>query len=116
MLQVRLVRVRVGSRVPTPDSHGGAERSPNEEAEAADEGCEFSFEGGQWVDFHIPGIEQIGGYTIISGAALPAELALRQLCPTSPLEFDLAVKMSRHPPVSASPRPLSARVRATHPN
>ena len=98
MLQVRLIRVRVGSKVvdATLDVPAASASHPGVDAD------DFTFEAGQWVDFHVPGIDQIGGYTIVSGIALPTELASRQFCPTSPLEFDLAVKMSKHPPVSPS--------------
>ena len=89
--QVRLIRVRVGSEVPASSTLDGKLG-----------GRKFAFSAGQWVDFHIPGVEKIGGYTIISAPGLPEELAVRQLCPTSDLEFDLAVKKSRHPPVRSS--------------
>jgi ferredoxin-NADP reductase len=45
----------------------------------------FSFRPGQWVDFFIPGMEAIGGYSITS---TPSQL------PT----LSLAIKVSRHPP------------------
>lgn len=48
----------------------------------------FRFLPGQWVDFFVPGIQQVGGYSIIS---TPADL---QQSGT----FQLAVKRSRYPP------------------
>ena len=47
----------------------------------------FAFEPGQWVDVHIPAINEVGGYSI---ASLPSELPL----------LDLAVKASAHPPAA----------------
>ncbi|KAK3270330.1 hypothetical protein CYMTET_21269 [Cymbomonas tetramitiformis] len=45
----------------------------------------FNFRVGQWVDFFIPGMHKVGGYSIIS---LPRDLP----------ELQLAVKDSQHPP------------------
>ena len=47
----------------------------------------FAFEPGQWLDVHIPAINEVGGYSI---ASLPNELPL----------LDLAVKSSAHPPAA----------------
>lgn len=47
----------------------------------------FSFLPGMWVDFYIPSIDKVGGYSIVS---LPEELPL----------LELAVKVSRHPPAA----------------
>ena len=47
----------------------------------------FAFEPGQWLDVHIPTINEVGGYSI---ASLPNELPL----------LDLAVKASAHPPAA----------------
>jgi len=47
----------------------------------------FAFEPGQWVDFYIPAIDAVGGYSIVS---LPSELPM----------LDLAVKASAHPPAA----------------
>ena len=47
----------------------------------------FAFEPGQWLDVHIPAINEVGGYSI---ASLPNELPL----------LDLAVKASAHPPAA----------------
>ena len=41
----------------------------------------FAFEPGQWVDFHIPGVDALGGYSITS---IPSDLPA----------LDLAVKAS----------------------
>mmetsp|Transcript_33971 Transcript_33971/g.100112 ORF Transcript_33971/g.100112 Transcript_33971/m.100112 type:complete len:335 (-) Transcript_33971:1046-2050(-) len=45
----------------------------------------FAFLPGQWVDFYIPAINKVGGYSITS---LPSHLP----------QLELAVKRSRHPP------------------
>jgi len=50
--------------------------------------CEQSFKPGQWVDFFIPGIEKVGGFSMCSD---PAKLANEKL-------IDLAVKYSTWPP------------------
>ena len=47
----------------------------------------LTFEPGQWVDFYIPAIDAVGGYSIVS---LPSELP----------RLDLAVKASAHPPAA----------------
>lgn len=47
----------------------------------------FTFAPGQWVDFYIPQIDVVGGYSITS---LPSELPI----------LDLAVKASVHPPAA----------------
>ncbi|KAK9838427.1 hypothetical protein WJX84_008209 [Apatococcus fuscideae] len=47
-----------------------------------------SFKSGQWVDFHIPGVQQIGGYSITS---TPAQLLQEGV-------LELAVKQARYPP------------------
>lgn len=47
----------------------------------------MQFKPGQWVDFHAPGVPNIGGYSITSTP--------RQLRTSG--TFDLAVKGSRHP-------------------
>ena len=44
----------------------------------------FNFVAGQWVDMFIPGIEAVGGYSIVSA---PCQLPL----------LELAIKASRHP-------------------
>ena len=48
----------------------------------------FSFQPGQWIDFHALGVPIIGGYSIVSP---PSQL-------TSMRTFDIAVKQSSHPP------------------
>ena len=48
----------------------------------------MSFQPGQWVDFHVPGVDQVGGYSICSP---PAQLRGERT-------FDLAVKLSSYPP------------------
>ena len=48
---------------------------------------QFAFQPGMWVDMHIPGIDQIGGYSITS---LPSALPL----------VDLAVKAADYPPAA----------------
>ena len=47
--------------------------------------AEMSFAAGQWVDFYIPPLNKVGGYSITS---LPRHLP----------RLELAVKRSRHPP------------------
>jgi NAD(P)H-flavin reductase len=47
----------------------------------------FKFRPGMWVDFYIPAIDKVGGYSMVS---LPEELPLLQL----------AVKVTRHPPAA----------------
>lgn len=47
----------------------------------------FAFLPGQWVDFYIPAIKKVGGYSIVS---LPSHLP----------RLELAVKRSRHPPAN----------------
>lgn len=48
----------------------------------------FSFKCGQWVDFFIPGVPTVGGFTICSSHRLLKEKR----------SIDLAVKHSEHPP------------------
>merc|ERR1719495_3156198 len=48
----------------------------------------LSFKAGQWVDFFIPGIEKIGGFSMSSAP----EMLVREN------SLDLAVKYSRWPP------------------
>lgn len=47
----------------------------------------FSFKAGNWVDFFIPGMQKVGGYSMCS---VPAELP----------KLRLAVKRSTHPPAA----------------
>ncbi|XP_028418091.1 oxidoreductase NAD-binding domain-containing protein 1-like [Dendronephthya gigantea] len=49
---------------------------------------EFKFKAGQWVDFMIPGVETVGGFSMTSS---PAKLEKHRI-------IDLAVKRSDHPP------------------
>ncbi|KAF5893427.1 oxidoreductase NAD-binding domain-containing protein 1 [Clarias magur] len=49
---------------------------------------EFSFRAGQWVDFFIPGVEKVGGFSVCSSPGL--------LCRDRVIE--LAVKYTQHPP------------------
>lgn len=48
----------------------------------------FAFKSGQWVDFFIPGVPTVGGFTICSSPRLLKEKR----------SIDLAVKYSEHPP------------------
>lgn len=48
------------------------------------------FMPGQWVDFHIPGVETIGGFSICSTPSLLEK----------ELKLELAVKRSKHPPAA----------------
>ncbi len=52
-----------------------------------DESPPFNFAAGQWVDFHVPDVDTIGGYSITS---LPEDLPV----------LELAVKASDHPPAA----------------
>jgi len=49
---------------------------------------ELTFKAGQWVDFIIPGLSTVGGYSMCSA---PSTLSTQQY-------LDLAVKYSTHPP------------------
>ncbi|XP_026784062.1 oxidoreductase NAD-binding domain-containing protein 1 isoform X2 [Pangasianodon hypophthalmus] len=49
---------------------------------------EFSFRAGQWVDFFIPGMEKVGGFSVCSS---PDLLHREQV-------IELAVKYTQHPP------------------
>lgn len=58
-----------------------------DERHLLEESPPFSFVAGQWVDFHIPEVDTIGGYSITS---LPEDLPV----------LELAVKASGHPPAA----------------
>ncbi|XP_060760988.1 oxidoreductase NAD-binding domain-containing protein 1 [Neoarius graeffei] len=49
---------------------------------------DFSFRAGQWVDFFIPGVEKVGGFSVCSS---PGLLHRERI-------IELAVKYTRHPP------------------
>lgn len=49
---------------------------------------DFNFKAGQWVDFFIPGMEKVGGFSICSS---PATLQREGI-------IELAVKYAKHPP------------------
>ncbi|KAK3525271.1 hypothetical protein QTP86_024900 [Hemibagrus guttatus] len=49
---------------------------------------EFSFRAGQWVDFFIPGIETVGGFSVCSSPGLLHREGV----------IELAVKYTQHPP------------------
>jgi len=49
---------------------------------------EFSFLSGQWVDFIIPNVDTVGGYSICSSPRYLHEFRM----------LDLAIKNSSHPP------------------
>ncbi|KAI8473840.1 MAG: hypothetical protein J3K34DRAFT_466106 [Monoraphidium minutum] len=49
--------------------------------------AQFTFQAGQWVDFWVPGIKQVGGFSIVT---TPAELAATGT-------FELGVKATQHP-------------------
>nr|XP_056713986.1 oxidoreductase NAD-binding domain-containing protein 1 isoform X1 [Euleptes europaea] len=49
---------------------------------------EFTFKAGQWVDFFIPGVAAVGGFSICSSPALLEQEG----------ELELAVKYTAHPP------------------
>lgn len=50
--------------------------------------CEFSFKAGQWVDFYVPGIPELTGYSMTSGPHEAKEKGI----------LDLAVKYGKFPP------------------
>ena len=56
--------------------------------------------GGQWVDMFIPGIKQIGGYTITSAQNLPPGVASAVQAPQRGDELELVVRQARHPPAA----------------
>lgn len=49
---------------------------------------DFSFKAGQWVDFFIPGVEKVGGFSMCSSPALLQREGV----------LELAVKYAKHPP------------------
>eukprot|EP00064_Thunnus_orientalis_P018125 superscaffoldBa00004076_g18216 len=49
---------------------------------------DFSFKAGQWVDFFIPGVEKVGGFSMCSSPGLLQREGV----------IELAVKYSKHPP------------------
>ncbi|XP_026087768.1 oxidoreductase NAD-binding domain-containing protein 1-like isoform X2 [Carassius auratus] len=49
---------------------------------------DFSFRAGQWVDFFIPGVDTVGGFSICSSPGLLRREGV----------IELAVKNTRHPP------------------
>ncbi|KAI3358459.1 hypothetical protein L3Q82_014892, partial [Scortum barcoo] len=48
----------------------------------------FSFKAGQWVDFFIPGVEKVGGFSMCSSPGLLQKEGV----------VELAIKYARHPP------------------
>jgi hypothetical protein len=102
---VTLVRLRVQGRV-SPDGRTPAPASASDA---------FQFSSGQWIDLHIPGVDKVGGFSIVSaplanpdergpGTSAAAQDASRLLCAqldTCALPcFDLAVKRAAHPPAA----------------
>ncbi|KAK5599310.1 Oxidoreductase NAD-binding domain-containing protein 1 [Crenichthys baileyi] len=49
---------------------------------------DFSFKAGQWVDFFIPGVEKVGGFSMCSSPGLLQREGI----------IELAVKYTKHPP------------------
>ncbi|KAG9280040.1 oxidoreductase NAD-binding domain-containing protein 1 [Astyanax mexicanus] len=49
---------------------------------------DFSFRAGQWVDFYIPGMEKVGGFSVCSSPGLLQRTGV----------IELAVKYTEHPP------------------
>jgi len=83
---IRLLRMRAHEAVP----EDAAQQTSHQTLEA------FSYAAGQWVDFHIPGIDTIGGYSIISAPEpIPSGSSLVLNSAALPF-FDLAVKKARH--------------------
>jgi len=67
----------------------------------------FKYEAGQWVDLAIPGVLQIGGYSLVCAPGIPHTLA-RTLDMGEGPQFDLAVKRARHPPAAWVHGPTAA--------
>jgi NAD(P)H-flavin reductase len=67
----------------------------------SDEG-RFRYEAGQWVDFFVPGVDTVGGYSFVTSqqASAAAEEVLPPILRPSAAGFTLAVKHSRHPPAA----------------
>jgi ferredoxin-NADP reductase len=63
-------------------------------------GDALKYLGGQWVDMFIPGIKQIGGYTITSAQNLPTAVAYAVQAPQRGDELELVVRQARHPPAA----------------
>ncbi|XP_014852178.1 PREDICTED: oxidoreductase NAD-binding domain-containing protein 1 isoform X1 [Poecilia mexicana] len=49
---------------------------------------DFSFKAGQWVDFYIPGVEKVGGFSMCSSPGLLQREGV----------VELAIKYAKHPP------------------
>ena len=80
---IRLLRMKAHEAL-TPDT--SASRSLPHTSDA------FSYAAGQWVDFHIPGVDTVGGYSIISAPVrMPPSRFVDLECPPLPF-FHLAVK------------------------
>lgn len=63
----------------------------------ADDTEAFRYEAGQWVDFIIPGVPTVGGYSFVSSPMMHERLLVDN--PSIPF-FDLAVKKSTHAPAA----------------
>lgn len=62
---------------------------------------EFTYRAGQWVDFTIPGVDIVGGYSFVSAPMKDAPEAVRPDIPHTTLpSFDLAIKHSDHAPAA----------------
>jgi NAD(P)H-flavin reductase len=57
----------------------------------------FQYEAGQWVDFIIPGVSIVGGYSFISSPFVHEGIRVDNAVPPC---FDLAVKKSTHAPAA----------------
>ena len=99
---IRMLRVRVHEAL----AHSPACRHP-----PPPQPPPFGYSAGQWVDFHIPGVDAVGGYSMISAPSpLPPPLQRLLHSPALPV-FDLAVKKaSPPPPPSPAPSRLTMRI------
>lgn len=62
--------------------------------------AEFSYRAGQWVDFTIPGVDIVGGYSFVSAPTKEHPKALSSDMHSSLPSFDLAIKRSDHAPAA----------------
>lgn len=63
--------------------------------------AEFSYRAGQWVDFIIPGVDVVGGYSFVSAPTRNGQNVLSSDSPQHSLpSFDLAIKRSDHAPAA----------------
>ena len=101
---IRLLRMRAHEAVPED-----AAPQPSHQTHEA-----FSYAAGQWVDFHIPGVDIIGGYSIISAPQpMPPSSSLALNSAALPF-FDLAVKKARYLPRKSLPHLVFVTICCRH--